>query len=57
MAAVMFLCPTTGLHVHEWFDDDLPTEGEVYEPVTCLACQRVHLIDPKSGKVLGASEE
>ncbi len=24
-----------------------------YEPVTCLACKRIHLVKPKTGDVLG----
>jgi len=37
--------------VQGWAADDL-TNGEIYEPVTCTACGRVHLVNPKSGKVL-----
>jgi hypothetical protein len=33
-------------------------EGEgAYEAVTCAVCQRVDLIDPNTGKVLGEDEE
>jgi hypothetical protein len=49
---VVFRCPNTGLNVHGWVADD-PTEGESYEGVTCTACARVHLINPKTGKLLG----
>jgi hypothetical protein len=28
-----------------------PISGEVYEAVTCNACGRVHLINPKTGKI------
>jgi hypothetical protein len=27
-------------------------DGEIFEPVTCTACGRIHLVNPKSGKVL-----
>jgi hypothetical protein len=30
---------------------------ETYEGVTCLACRQVHMVNPKTGKVLGADEE
>jgi hypothetical protein len=41
--------------VQGWVADD-PTErgDEFYEAVTCMACTRLHLVNPKSGKVLGA---
>jgi hypothetical protein len=29
-------------------------EGEVYEAMTCPACTWVHLVNPATGKVLGA---
>jgi len=35
--------------------DDPDDRGEpTYEPVTCAACSRLHLVDPKTGRVLGA---
>ncbi len=46
----IYRCPNTGLNVHGWIADD-PTEhdGVSYEAVTCTACTRVHLVNPKSG--------
>jgi len=57
MPAVMFRCPNTGLHAHEWFEDDTENGDDIYHCVTCLACAQVHLVNPKSGKVLGAGAE
>jgi hypothetical protein len=31
-------------------------ESESYEAVTCTACARVHLVDPRTGKILGSEE-
>jgi hypothetical protein len=47
--------PTTGLRVQGWTADD-PTEHSdgMYESVTCHACGQVHLLNPKTGKTLGA---
>ena len=55
--AFVYRCPNTGFNVQGWVADD-PTEreGETYQPITCTICTRVHLIDPKTGKVLGADE-
>jgi len=57
MATFLYLCPNTALNVQGWVADD-PTEGkaETYEPVTCTACTQVHLVNPKTGKVLGLTK-
>jgi hypothetical protein len=36
---------------------DDPTEGETYQPITCTICTRLHLVDPKTGRVLGIDED
>jgi hypothetical protein len=58
MALFIYRCPSTGLNVQGWIADD-PTEGEAesYEVVTCTACTRVHLVNPKTSRVLGADED
>jgi len=57
MGAFLYRCPNTGLRVQGWVADD-PTErdDDAYQPVTCLICTRIHLIDPKTGKVLGSDD-
>jgi hypothetical protein len=57
MATTIFLCPTMGVRVQGWFSDDGSENGDTYEAVTCLACAQVHIVNPRSGKVLGADEE
>jgi hypothetical protein len=58
MVPITFRCPNTRLNVQGWVADD-PTEGETetYEAVTCTACTRTHLVDPKTGRVLGVDED
>jgi hypothetical protein len=56
MAAFTYHCPRIGLQVQGWTAADQLTDGEFYEPVTCIACGRVHLINAKSGEVLEAAE-
>ena len=53
----LYQCPNTALNVQGWVADD-QTEGkaETYEPVTCTACTQVHLVNPKTGKVLGLAK-
>jgi hypothetical protein len=58
MATCVFLCPHTGQRVQGWFaDDGSANGGDTYEAVNCLACRQVHMVNPKTGKVLGADEE
>jgi len=56
MATRVFLCPSTGDRVQGWFADN-GSDSETYEAVTCLACRQVHMVNPKTGKVLGALNE
>jgi hypothetical protein len=56
MGAFTYRCARTGLQVQGWTAADQLTDGDFYEPVTCIACGRVHLIDAKSGEVLEATE-
>lgn len=58
MATFIYRCPATGLNVQGWVADD-PSEGEAetYEPMTCTACTRIHLVNPKTGKPIGQNEE
>src|SRR6516164_949071 len=50
-----YRCPRTGLQVQGRVAFDYPTDCEIYDPVTCTACGRVHLVNPKSGKMLDSS--
>jgi hypothetical protein len=56
--AILFRCPNTGHRVQGWIAEDVSDADEnTYQSVTCLACQQVHLVNPKSEKVFGALEE
>jgi len=35
-------------------DNGSGNDRETYEGVTCLACNRLHMVNPQTGKVLGA---
>jgi hypothetical protein len=57
MAGFIYLCPNTGINVRAWFAGEVPANGtKTYETVTCTACLRLHLVNPKTGKVLFADE-
>jgi hypothetical protein len=57
MPPFIYRCPNTGLNVQGFVADD-PTEGEAetYQSITCTICTRLHLVNPKTGKVLGPDE-
>jgi hypothetical protein len=51
MAAFLYCCPITNQWVQAWAED---AEEDVLQTVECLACQRTHLLNPKTGKVAGS---
>jgi len=44
------------MRVQGWVADD-PTNDDVFEAMTCLVCTRVHLVNPKTGRVIGEEED
>lgn len=55
MAPFIYRCPDTGLNVQGYVADDPTERGDAdYETVLCIACTRMHLVNPATGKVLGA---
>ena len=53
MASFVFTCPVTGLKVQGWTADEAPAFDQ-FEAVECTAC---HLVDPRTGKVVGEKED
>jgi len=58
MGAFLFRCPVTGQNVQGWIADDptADTDENVYEAVSCLACNRSHLVNRSTRRVLGAED-
>lgn len=57
MPPFLYRCPITGYMVQGFIADD-PTEDQAtFQPVTCTACTRMHLVNPKTGKVIGDNDE
>jgi hypothetical protein len=56
MMSFVYRCPNTALHAHAWVDgaDD---SDRTYVAVTCTACQQLHLINTKTGKLIGDDED
>ena len=57
MAATLFTCPVTKMKVQHWLDDDENMPDDQYEMIVCKSCARLHLINSKTGKVLGQQDE
>jgi len=58
MASFVYRCPSTGLHVQGWSADEVSAEDpDMYEAVTCIACQKLHLVNPVTGKVLSGDKD
>jgi hypothetical protein len=55
MAPFLFRCPATGVMVQGWRADD-GSAGDAedsYVGIQCLACNRMHLVNPLKGQALG----
>ena len=58
MVSFLYRCPVIGLNVQGWVADDPTEHGEDhFEAVTCTACTRIHLVNPTTGRVLGADDD
>jgi hypothetical protein len=58
MATIVFRCPNMGVHVQGWFaDDGTENGGDTYESVLCTACRNLHLVNRKTGRILGADDD
>jgi len=59
MTPFLYRCPTTGMMVQSLHDEGDLEDGdaETFLPVECLACSRTHLVNPETGKVMGADDE
>lgn len=54
MGAFLYTCPATGMKVHGWTAEEAGGPDH-YETVECTACKRLHLVNPRTGRVAGAS--
>ena len=52
----LYRCPNTRQTVQGWSAEDVSDDDE-YESIVCLACAQAHLVNLKTGKVLGAKED
>lgn len=58
MAASVFTCPTTRMKVqYLGTDEDDDVSDNEYEAIRCQACTGFHLVNRKTGRLLGQNEE
>ena len=57
MPSLLFTCPATNLKVQHWIVGDENTPDDEYEAVICKACARLHLVNRKTGKLLGQNKD
>jgi hypothetical protein len=56
MAPFLFQCPKTRLNVQGWLAEEIPSDNKIFLTVECVACGRVHLVNPATGKVMGRDD-
>jgi uncharacterized protein YlaI len=56
MPPFMYRCPNTG-HRVQGFTAEEVSDDNIYQSVTCIMCDRVHLVNPATGKVLGEHDD
>ena len=59
MVPFLFRCPATGMMVQALRPDEAPDDDAAgsYLSIECLACRRIHLVNPATGEVAGADED
>jgi len=59
MAPFLYRCPATGMMVQGWRADDGSTDDaeDSYIGMHCLACNRMHLVNPSKGLILGGEDD
>ena len=59
MPNLSYQCPLTGMHMVVWYElDDDPCENAdgLFETAVCKSCGQAHLVETKTGKVVGVGE-
>jgi len=51
----IYECPNTGFYVQGWSESEADNLLS-YERVTCPLCQQLHMVNMRTGRVAGSSE-
>jgi hypothetical protein len=57
MAHFIYRCPATSLNVQHQTDDDADISENEYVGIMCPACTKMHLLNRKTGKLLGEDDD
>jgi hypothetical protein len=57
MVHFIFRCPATGMNVQHAVDDDEDVPDNEFEAITCPAYTRLHLLNRRTGKLLGHEDQ
>jgi hypothetical protein len=57
MPAFLSRCPNTGFRIQGYSPEQASDDENVYQPVTCIMCRQIHLVNPNTGKVLGEGDQ
>jgi hypothetical protein len=59
MAAVVFRCPISGFQTQGWIAEEIDPDADSNEfvGVECIACGSMHLVNPRTGELLGSKDE
>jgi hypothetical protein len=60
MPLLLYTCPTVGKSVEVWYEtgeDPAEVADALLETVVCSACGQVHLVEPRTGRVVGNDGE
>lgn len=53
----LYRCPNTDRTVQGWSAEEVTDDENAYETVACLACTQMHMVNMKTGKVLGEEKD
>jgi hypothetical protein len=56
MAPFLYRCPNTGYRVQGFVDEEV-SDDQTCVSITCIMCRQIHLVNPSTGKVVGADDE
>jgi hypothetical protein len=51
-----YCCPNTGQSVQGISTEEV-VDDDTWEQIVCIACRRLHFVNPTKGKVLGADDD
>jgi hypothetical protein len=58
MTIFVYRCPNTGKQVEGWtHDPPVADDPDAYQSVECVACSQPHWVNPRTGRVLEATDK